>query len=151
MVIDNIAMPLLRNIGSVICGQVIGSCVNMSIILLNSHVLYPMPAGVTFDDRRGMAEYIQSLPVPAFLVVFAAHLAQTVVGGYVAARLGGDDAQHPLLLAHISGGLTLLGSVVNNLQLPVPLWTWIELPFHPVLAHLVGLHVAKTRAKRKKE
>ena len=116
----------------------------MSIILVNSSFLYPMPAGVTFDDREGMSEYIQGLPVAAFLVVFAAHWGQSVVGGYIAARLG--DA-NPLWLAHISSGLTMLGSIVNNLQLPVPLWTWIELPLYPILAQFVGSHVEKAKQK----
>ena len=137
---------LLRNVAAVMGGLSIGSCVNMAIISLNSYYLYPMPSGVTLDDQEGFAIYIQSLPIGAYFVVFAAHLGQSVIGGYVAAKLGGS---RPVLHSHIVGGATLLGSVMTNLQLHVPAWTWMELPLHPILAHLVGTFVEQSKQKTK--
>jgi len=120
----------------------------MALILLNVNYLYPMPEGVTFEDTEKFGEYIAELPLQAFLMVFAAHFGQSIVGGYVAAKIG----SHPMVLAHIIGILTLLGSLVNNLQIPgVPLWTWIEIPFYPVLAYWVGKYVEQQGNKAKEE
>ena len=138
---------LLRNGGAVVGGLLIGSCVNMALISINSFYLYPMPADVTLDDKDGMAIFIQNLPMAAYLVVLAAHFGQSVVGGYVAAKLGGS---RPVLLSHIVGAVTLLGAVLTNLQLPVPAWIWMELPFYPILSHLVGTWVEQQSKQKAK-
>ena len=139
---------VLRDAAALLAGIFVGSAVNMGLIMLNTSVLYPLPEGVSFEDTEAFGEYIAGLPLPAFLVVFAAHFGQVLVGGWTAARLASsnDDA---MLLSQLVGALTLLGAVVNNLSLPVPTWTWIELPFYPVLAWIVGRPGETTKGDRK--
>ena len=67
--------------------------------------------------------------------MFAAHLGQAFVGGWVAARLG---ASRWMMLAMIVGVLSLAGGIANALMLSAPVWTWIEMPFYPVVAWLAG-------------
>lgn len=126
---------MLRNIGAVIAGLVVGSIVNMSLVMLNSSVLNPMPPGTDMNDPAQFGAYIETLPGWAFLVVMAAHLGQATVGGWVAARLG---ASKPVVLALIVGVLTMLGCVANLLMLPGPAWMWIEVPLCLVAAWGVG-------------
>ena len=128
------SFSILRNAGVVLGGLVAGSVVNMAIITFNSHVLYPMPEDVSMTDQEGFGKYIESLPIPAYFVVFLAHFGQALVGGMIAAKYGDKDSADPMVLSQIVGGLTLAGAVVNAMSLPVPKWTWIEMPLFPVVA-----------------
>lgn len=117
---------MLRNVGAVLAGLVVGSICNM-LVLQGSLVLYPMPEGVTYADQEAFKAYVAGLPGTAFLIVMLAHLAQAFVGGWLAARLG---TRAPLVLAMIVAGLTAVGGVVNLVQLPGPAWMWVELPLY---------------------
>jgi hypothetical protein len=126
---------MIRNVGAVLAGLIVGSAVNMAFILLNTMVLFPMPAGTSMNDPAQMQAYIAGLPAAAFLVVIVAHLGQSFVGGWVAARLGGS---RPVPLALIIGVLSLVGGVINLLSLHGPLWMWVEVPLYLVVAWLAG-------------
>jgi len=86
---------MLRNIAAVIAGLVVGTIVNFALIRLNA-VFFPLPGGVDMTDTVQMKDAIQGMPAAAWILVFAAHLVQAFVGGWVAARLG---ASRPMLLA----------------------------------------------------
>ena len=43
-------MILIRNILAIIIGLITGMAVNMSLVMLNAKVLFPMPEGATMDD-----------------------------------------------------------------------------------------------------
>jgi hypothetical protein len=67
---------MLRNIGAVIAGMVVGMALNMALIQLNSLVLFPMPPGTDMNNPEQLNAYIASLPLTAFIVVVLAHLGQ---------------------------------------------------------------------------
>lgn len=119
---------MIRNVLATVAGLVVGMCLNMALAMLNSYVLFPMPAGVTFEDAPGFAAYVASLPPVAFLVVIAAHVGQAALGAWVAARLA---ARRPLIPALVIGALTAVACVMNLLQLPGPAWMSIEVPLCP--------------------
>ena len=125
---------MLRNIAAVIAGLVVGMIVNLALIQLNT-VFYPLPDGVDMTNIAQMKDAVQGMPAAAWILVFAAHLGQAFVGGWVAARLG---ASRPMMLAMIVGVLSLAGGVANAVMLSAPVWTWIEMPFYPVVAWLAG-------------
>ncbi len=128
-------MPaLLRNILAVIAGLIVGGLVNWGFLLLNG-VFFPLPEGTDMGDPEQMKPVIASMPAMAWLGVFAAHLGQAFVGGWVAARLG---ASRPVLLAMIVGVLSLVGGVANAIMLATPAWTWIEMPLYLLVAWLAG-------------
>ena len=125
---------MLRNIAAVIAGLVVGMIVNFALIQLNT-VFFPLPDGVDMTNTAQMKEVIQAMPAAAWILVFAAHLGQAFVGGWVAARLG---ASQRMMLALIVGVLSLAGGIANAVMLSAPVWTWIEMPFYPVVAWLAG-------------
>ena len=125
---------ILRNGLAVLAGLGVGSAVNMALITLNTSVLFPMPAGVTFDNAAAFGEYIRSLPLAAYITVFLAHYSQAVVGGYLAARLACCE-KSAAVACYLVSGLTMVGAIVNAATLPVPAWTWVEIPVFPVLAY----------------
>ncbi len=135
---------MLRNVGAVLLGVFVGMCVNMALIMLNAHVLFPMPAGMDMNDPVQMNAYVATLPTVAFLVVLAAHLGQSFVGGWVAARLG---TSHPMRLAMIVGLLALVGGIVNMMTIRGPQWFAIELPLYLVVAWLAGRVEVQRRAR----
>lgn len=121
---------MLRNIAGVVLGILVGSLANSLIISLNS-VLFPMPEGIQPGDQEAFRAYIAGLPAAGFLLVFVAHFSQVLVGALVAAKVG---VASPRILVGIIGGLTVLGSVITNLSIQPPAWTWIELPLYlPVI------------------
>ncbi len=135
---------MLRNIGAVIVGLILGMIVNITLIMLNGYVLFPMPEGMDMNDPEQMNDYVATLPTMAILVVIAAHLGQAFVGGWVAARLAGS---RPMLLAMIIGVLSLAGGVISMVQITTsPKWMYVELPLYLVLAWLAGRMEQKPRA-----
>ncbi len=134
---------MLRNIGAVIVGLVAGMIFNMALVQINLSI-FPLPEGADPADATAMKEAIGAMPAAAWILVFAAHLGQAFVGGWVAARLGRSQ---PMLLALIVGGLSLAGGVANVLILSAPTWTWIEMPFYLVFAWLAGRIETSRRAR----
>ena len=134
---------MVRNVVAVIVGLAAGMAVNMALVMLNVEVLFPMPAGMDMYDPAQMNEYMDGLPFMAFAVVLAAHLGQSFVGGWVAARLG---ASRPMLLAMIVGVLSLAAGIMNMMSLDHPTWMYIELPLYLVVAWWAGGVEVRRRA-----
>ena len=128
-----VAQKLARNGFALLSGLAVGSAANMGLIMLNT-VFFPLPPGVTLEDKEGFAAYIQDLPMTAYVLVFAAHYAQAVVGGYVAARLACCTTAARLVCFGVTA-LTAIGAVMNLQTLPVPAWAWLELVAYPALAY----------------
>lgn len=123
---------MIRNFFATVGGLVVGSAVNMALVSLNSLVLYPMPAGTSYEDAAAFGAYIATLPTAAFLLVLAAHCGQASVGAWVAARFATTRGPVP---AGIVGGLTALGSAMNMASLPAPAWMWVDVPLNLAVAY----------------
>ena len=134
---------MIRNILAVIVGLAVGMAVNMALVILNGYVLFPMSEGMDMYDPEQMNAYVATLPTAAFFVVLAAHLGQSFVGGWVAARLG---ASRPMLLAMIVGVASLIGGILNMMSIKGPAWMLIELPLYLVVAWMAGRMEVKRRA-----
>lgn len=134
---------MLRNVGAVIVGLIIGNIWNIALIILNSTVFYPMPEGTSMDDPEKMKAYVASLPALGFVAVLAAHVGQAGIGGWIAARLG---SSRPQLLAWIIGILTVLGAIYNQVDLQGPAWMWIDVPLILAATWFVGRAEARRRA-----
>lgn len=131
---------MLRNVVAVVLGIVLGSIANMALVSLNL-AFFPMPAGVDPNDPEALAAHVATLPAVAFLLPFLAHFSQVLVGGIAASKIGQAS---PRILVGIVGALTVLGSVITNLQIDPPAWTWIELPLYlPVIWGTIRLAVRR--------
>ncbi len=129
---------MVRNILAVVVGIAVGMTVNMALIQLNSLVLFPMPPGTDMNDPAQFNAYIADLPQTAFILVLLAHLGQSFVGAWVAARLG---TSHRMKLAMIVGTVSLIGGVMAMSMIDGPDWLVIELPLYLVVAWLAGRRV----------
>src|SRR5437763_666195 len=108
---------MVRCIVAVICVALVGGVFNMAVVML-SWIMYPPPEGANMSDQATMKTYIQSLPLPAFLVILVAHAGGALVGGLAAALIA---RRSPLVLGAIVGGFFLLGGTVNVMSIPRPL------------------------------
>lgn len=109
---------IVRNILAVVAGAVLGSIVNMGLIMVSSAVI-PPPAGADVTTLEGLAASMHLFEPRHFVFPFLAHALGTLVGAFVAAKFA---ASRHLTLAMIVAVLFLAGGVANALRLPSPAW-----------------------------
>lgn len=111
--------PILRNILAVIAGLVIGSIVNMALIML-SGALFPPPPGVDVNDIASINAHIGEYSVLQLLAPFFAHALGTLAGAFVAAKLAVGSG---LPQAMVVGAFFLLGGIMAVSMIPnAPMW-----------------------------
>lgn len=109
--------PILRNILAVIAGLVIGSIVNMGIIMI-SHSIIPLPAGADNTTVEGLKATMHLFEPKHFIFPFLAHAIGAFVGAYVCARI----AVHKMVLAMFIGLFFLAGGIYMVMMVPSPIW-----------------------------
>ena len=109
---------ILRNILAVIAGIIIGSIVNMGLIMVGTMAV-PAPDGADVSTMEGLKEAMHLFKPINFLFPFLAHTLGTLVGAIVAALIAGS---RKMLFAIIIGFVFLLGGIYNVINLPSPLW-----------------------------
>lgn len=108
----------LRVLLAVVIGLVIGSAVNMGLIMLGGKII-PPPAGSDVTTMEGLRASMHLYQAKHFLFPFLAHALGTVVGALVAGLVGPRKSVTP---AYLVGVLFLLGGVANVYLLPAPVW-----------------------------
>ncbi len=137
---------MVRNIGALVVGLLVGMLLNAAVVQLSSALLYPMPPGLDPSDPEQLHAYIETLPVAAFVMAIFAHVLQAGAGGWLAARL---CASRPLALAGAIGAITVAGSIYNLRVLPAPGWMWLEVPLLLLVSWQVGQRETTLRAPAK--
>ncbi len=110
--------PIVRNIAAVIAGAVLGSIVNMSIIMMSSSVI-PPPEGADVTTMEGLKASMHLFEPKHFLFPFLAHSVGTLAGAFGATLIA---ATHKMRFAFGIGVLFLIGGLINVIMLPSPLW-----------------------------
>ena len=103
---------------SVLLGLVIGSAVNMGLILISGRVI-PPPAGADVTTMEGLKASLHLFEAKHFVFPFLAHALGTFAGALVAGLLAPNRSFAP---AYVVGGLFLLAGVANVIMLPAPAW-----------------------------
>jgi hypothetical protein len=109
---------LLRNSAAVVLGLVIGSVVNMTIVMVGP-MLIPPPAGVDVTNAESLAAGIHLFEPKHFLAPFLAHALGTLVGAVVAYLLA---ATHKPRFAWAIAGVFLCGGIAACFMIPAPAW-----------------------------
>jgi hypothetical protein len=109
---------MLKNIVAGFAGLIVAGLLVLLVEMLG-HTVYPPPADLNFADPDAMSAYIDTLPIGALLFVAVAWFVATLGGTLVACKIG--DAK-PIIYAAVVGGLMLLGTVINLVTIPHPLW-----------------------------
>lgn len=110
--------PIVRNILAVIAGLVVGSIVNMGLIMLGGKLI-PPPAGADVSTMESLAASMHLFQGQHFIFPFLAHALGTLAGAMVAA---GVAASSKMTLALIIGVAFLAGGIYSAFALPAPAW-----------------------------
>ncbi len=114
--------PILRNILAVVFGIIIGSVVNMAIVMASGYVI-PPPEGADLTTPEGLKAAIPLMQPKHFLLPFLAHALGTLAGAFIAAKVA---ATHRLRLALVVGICFLVGGIMMVVQYPqTPIWFMI--------------------------
>lgn len=109
---------IARNIAAVLAGAILGSIVNIGLIMLGSSII-PAPAGVDVTNAESIAAGIDQFEVQHFIFPFLAHALGTLVGAILAYIIA---ARNKVIFAYAIGGLFLLGGIMNSFMIPAPIW-----------------------------
>lgn len=135
-------MKILRNILAVIAGLILGSVVNMGIIMISSSII-PPPAGTDVTTTEGLMEAMPLMTPIHFLMPFLAHALGTFVGALIAAAIG---INRKLMLAMIVGVFFLIGGIASVFMLPSPMWfNVVDLVFAYIPMAWLGAKVVMRR------
>lgn len=107
-----------RNLAAVLLGLLVGSTVNMSLIMLSGKVIQP-PLGADVNTMEGLKASIHLFEPKHFLFPFLAHAMGTFVGAAVAATV---STERRIIYALVVGAFFLAGGIASVLMLPAPLW-----------------------------
>lgn len=110
--------PILRNILAVVAGLIIGSAMNMGLIMLSSSVI-PPPEGVDVTNMESLKASMHLFEPKHFIFPFLAHALGTLTGAAVAAMIA---ASHNMKFALGIGAFFLIGGIANVFMLPAPTW-----------------------------
>ena len=110
--------PTVRNILAVVAGVVLGSLVNMGLVILGP-MLIPPPEGADLSTAEGFAAALPLLDARHFLMPFLAHALGTLLGSFTTARIA---ANRELQLAMVVGVVFLAGGIAAANMIPAPTW-----------------------------
>ena len=109
---------IVKNILAVIAGLLLGSIVNMGIIMISGSII-PPPNGADVTTMEGLKESIHLFQPKHFIFPFLAHALGTFIGALIAALIA---ANHKMKFALIIGVFFLIGGILNTFMLPAPTW-----------------------------
>lgn len=125
----------IKNTLAVVAGLIIGSMVNMGIILVSGSIISP-PEGADVTTMEGLTASMHLFQPKHFLMPFLAHALGAFVGAGLTAFIA---VSFRLEFALSIGLLFLVGGIVNVFMLPSPLWfTVVDL----VLAYIPTSYLA---------
>ena len=79
-------MIVLRNIGAVLAGVVLGSMVNIALVNLGPHVI-SLPEGADVTTMEGLRDSMMVMKPANFIFPYLGHALGTLVGALVAAKI----------------------------------------------------------------
>lgn len=131
--------PLLRNVLAIILGWLIGSIVNMGIIMIGPSVI-PLPETINVMDPNSLKENIHLLETKHYIMPFLAHALGTLVGAFFAYKMA---AKNKIYFALAIGVLFLIGGIINCMMLGTPfLANVIDLVFAYIPFAFIGAKLA---------
>jgi hypothetical protein len=110
--------PLLRNILAVVAGILLGSAVNMGIIMLSSSII-PPPEGADVTSMESLKASMHLFEPKHFVFPFLAHALGTLAGAFLAALIA---ASHKIKFGLGIGIFFLIGGIASVFMLPSPTW-----------------------------
>ena len=140
-------MSILRGILAVVLGMVVGSVVNMALVMAGGHVIAP-PVGADLTTAEGLQAAMPLLQPRHFVFPFLAHALGTLVGAFVATKVASGGKRvaalvvTALFFAGALAGLPAVFLAIAHLEILHEVGQCL----HPCLGHGVvdrSAHAAK--------
>ena len=109
---------IARNVLAVITGIILGSVVNMGIIMLQGSFI-ALPEGVDVTNTESLQSSMHLFDPKQFIFPFLAHAIGTLAGAYLSARIA---ASHKMKFALGMGIFFLIGGISMVFMIPSPIW-----------------------------
>lgn len=136
-----------RYAAAVLIGVLVGSAVNMGLILVSGTVI-PPPEGADVTTMDGLRRSLPLFEAKHFVFPFLAHALGTFAGAFVATLLAPAGSRIP---AYVVGGFFLLGGAANVVMLPAPVWfNVVDLVFAYLPSAWLA-HVLATKLRRRSD
>ena len=132
--------PMLRRVFALVAGLLVAIVVVGGVEGLSSR-LYPLPAGLDYNDLEAMTSSKAMLPAGAFVAVLVAWGLAALAGSWVAVRIGGHAG-----IGYLIGVLLGTAGIANLLMIPHPLWMWAGAAIVIPLGTLIGVRRASARS-----
>ena len=110
--------PIIKNSLAVVVGGIIGSAVNMGVIMISGSII-PPPDGADVTTMEGLKASMHLFQPKHFIFPFLAHALGTFAGAFVAAYIA---ANHKMKFALGIGVFFLAGGIASTFMLPSPAW-----------------------------
>ena len=110
--------PIVRNTLAALAGVVVGSVVNMGLIMAGGRVI-PPPPGADVTTTEGLKASIHLFEPRHFVFPFLAHALGTLAGACLTASLA---VTRKTELALVIGAVFLAGGVASTFMIPAPRW-----------------------------
>lgn len=108
----------IRNILAILFGLVIGSVVNMGLIMTGAELI-PPPEGADVTTMEGLRDTMHLFETKNFVFPFLAHALGTFVGALITALIA---ATYKTRFAYGIGAAFMVGGIINSFLLPAPSW-----------------------------
>ena len=108
----------IQNILAVITGIIVGSVVNMRIVMISGFVI-PPPEGVDVTNMEGLKASLHLFKPKHFVMPFLAHALGTLTGALLAGIIASN---HKMKFSLGVGAFFLIGGIANVFMLPSPTW-----------------------------
>jgi hypothetical protein len=133
--------PILKNILAIIAGIILGSAVNMGIIMISGSII-PPPDGADVTTMEGLKATLHLFQPRHFILPFIAHALGIFSGALLSAFIA---ANHKMKFALGIGVFFLAGGIANTFMLPSPIWfTVLDLAGAYIpMGYLAGILVLK--------
>ena len=109
---------IIRNIVAVLVGLIVGSAVNMGIIMISGSIISP-PEGVDPSNLESLKANMHLFEFRHFIMPFVAHAFGTFAGALLAGTIA---VSHKMKFAIVIGLFFLAGGITNVFMLPSPVW-----------------------------
>ena len=110
--------PNIKNILAFVAGGILGSAMNMGIIMISGSII-PPPDGADVTTMEGLKASMHLFQPKHFILPFLAHALGTFAGAFLAAIIA---ANHKMKFALGIGVFFLAGGITNTFMLPSPTW-----------------------------
>ena len=110
--------PIIKNILAVVAGGILGSAVNMGIIMISGSII-PPPDGADVTTMEGLKSSMHLFQPKHFIFPFLAHALGAFAGALTAAIIA---ANHKIKFALGIAFFFLAGGIANTFMLPSPTW-----------------------------